>query len=127
MSNFGEQPQQEIPGQMTKDQSRQRLQPLQTGASPGPSTTGISDDAAQTAHDFITKTTRRMSDSQSPRSPGLTDELMQQTHMFWDSTATRRMSHSKHLPDVTSPGMTDQVVEGVLEFVEGAETKSNND
>jgi hypothetical protein len=52
---------------------------------------------------------------------------MQQTHVFWDSTATRRKSHSKHLPDVTLPGMTDHVVEGVLEFVEGTEGKSNND
>jgi hypothetical protein len=64
-----------------------------------------------------------MSDAQSPHSPGLTDELMQQTHVFWDSTATRRTSHSKYLPDVTSPGMTDQVVEGVFEFVEGAQGK----
>lgn len=118
---------QEISGRMTKESARNTLQPLHTADSVGPSTTGISDDAAKTAHDFMASTTRRMSDAQSPHSPGLTDELMQQTHVFWDATATRRKSHSKHLPDVTLPGMTDQVVEGVLEFVEGTEGKSNND
>ena len=118
---------QEISGQMAKESARNALQPLHTADSAVPSTTGISDDTAKTAHDFMTSTTRRMSDAQSPHSPGLTDELMQQTHVFWDSTATRRKSHSKHLPDVTLPGMTDQVVEGVLEFVEGTEGKSNND
>jgi hypothetical protein len=50
---------------------------------------------------------------------------MQQTHVFWDSTATRRKSHSKYLPDVTSPGMTDQIVEGFSRFIEDAEDKSN--
>jgi hypothetical protein len=118
---------QEIAGQMTKEPGRNALQPLQTAHSAHPSTTGISDDTAKTAHDFMVSTTRRMSDAQSPHSPGLTDELMQQTHVFWDATATRRKSHSKYLPDVTLPGMTDQVVEGVLEFVEGTEGKSNND
>ena len=118
---------QQISGQMTKESGRNVLQPLQTADSTHPSTTGISDDTAKTAHDFMASTTRRMSDAQSPHSPGLTDELMQQTHVFWDATATRRKSHSKHLPDVTLPGMTDQVVEGVLEFVEGSEGKSNND
>jgi hypothetical protein len=118
---------QDISGQMTKESGRHALQPLQTADSAAPSTTGISDDTAQTAHDFMASTTRRMSDAQSPHSPGLTDELLQQTHVFWDATATRRKSHSKYLPDVTLPGMTDQVVEGVLEFVEGTEGKSNND
>ena len=118
---------QEISGQMTKESARNALQPLHTADSAAPSTTGISDDTAKTAHDFMASTIRRMSDAQSPHSPGLTDELMQQTHVFWDATATRRKSHSKYLPDVTLPGMTDQVVEGVLEFVEGTEGKSNND
>jgi len=118
-SNLKEQARQEISGQMTKDSGRKALQPLQTA------TTGISDDVAKSAHDFMLSTTRRMSDAQSPHSPGLTDELMQQTHVFWDSTATRRKSHSKYLPDVTLPGMTDQVVEGVFDFVEEAEGKSN--
>ena len=112
---------------MTKESVRNALQPLHTADSAAPSTTGISDDTAKTAHDFMASTIRRMSDAQSPHSPGLTDELMQQTHVFWDATATRRKSHSKYLPDVTLPGMTDQVVEGVLEFVEGTEGKSNND
>jgi hypothetical protein len=110
-------------GQLAKDSARKALQPLQSPESSAHSTTGISEDAAKSAHDFISSTTRRMSDAQSPHSPGLTDELMQQTHVFWDSTATRRTSHSKYLPDVTSPGMTDQVVEGVFEFVEGAQGK----
>jgi hypothetical protein len=114
---------QEISGQKTKESARNALQHLHTADSGPSSTTGISDDTAKTAHDFMTSTTRRMSDAQSPHSPGLTDELMQQTHVFWDSTATRRKSHSKYLPDVTLPGMTDQVVEGVLEFVEGTEGK----
>jgi len=124
-SNLKEQARQEISGQMTKDSGRKALQPLQTADSSAIFTTGISDDTAKTAHDFMVSTTRRMSDAQSPHSPGLTDELMQQTHVFWDSTATRRKSHSKYLPDVTLPGMTDRVVEGVFDFVEGAEGKSN--
>jgi hypothetical protein len=118
---------QETSGQMAKDATRKALQPLHTAGSSADSATGISEETAQTAHDFMLSTTRRMSDAQSPHSPGLTDELMQQTHVFWDSTATRRKSHSKHLPDVTLPGMTDQVVQGMVEFVEGAEGKSNND
>ena len=62
-----------------------------------------------------------MSDAQSPHSPGLTDQLMQDTHVFWDSTATRRESHSKYLPDVTLPGMTDEIIEEAIEFVDAAE------
>jgi hypothetical protein len=120
---------QEMSGQGVQGPTRKTLQPLQTtAASPSaPFTTGISEDTAQTAHDFMRSTMRRMSDAQSPHSPGLTDELMQQTHVFWDSTATRRKSHSKHLPDVTLPGMTDRVVQGMVEFVETAESKSNNE
>lgn len=110
---------------MSKDTAGKRLQPLQTTDSSALSKTGISDDAAKTAHDFMMSTTRRMSDAQSPHSPGLTDELMQQTHVFWDSTATRRQSHSKYLPDVTLPGMTDQVVEGVFDSIDDPEFKSN--
>jgi hypothetical protein len=124
-SALKEQAGQEISGQMSKDTARQKLQHLQTTDSSALSKTGISDDAAKTAHDFMMSTTRRMSDAQSPHSPGLTDELMQRTHVFWDSTATRRQSHSKYLPDVTLPGMTDQVVEGVFDFIEDAEIKSN--
>jgi len=67
--------------------------------------------------------TRRLSDAQSPRSPGLTDQLIHDTHVFWDSTATRRESHSRYLPDVTVPGMTDEVVEEAVEFVEGVEER----
>jgi hypothetical protein len=117
----------EISGQLAQGASRKALQPLQPlqTAAVHSTTTGISKDTAQTAHDFMSSTTRRMSDAQSPHSPGLTDELMQQTHVFWDSTATRRKSHSKHLPDVTLPGMTDQVVQGMVEFVETAEGKSS--
>jgi hypothetical protein len=105
-------------GQMAKDHGRKALNPLQTTDPSAHHTTGISDDTVKTAHDFMASTTRRMSDAHSPHSPGLTDELMQQTHVFWDSTATRRKSHSKHLPDVTLPGMTDQVVEGMSDFAE---------
>lgn len=124
-SNLKEQAGQEVSGQMSKNTARHGLKPLQTTDSSALSTTGISDDVAKTAHDFMTSTTRRMSDAQSPHSPGLTNELMQQTHVFWNSTATRRESHSKYLPDVTSPGITDQVVEGVFDFTEEAEGKSN--
>lgn len=113
--------------QRAKDSGRRSLQSLQTADHSAHSTTGISDDAAKTAHDFISSTTRRMSDAQSPHSPGLTDELLQQTHVFWDSNATRRRSHSKYLPDETLPGMTDQVVEDVSVFVETAEGESHND
>lgn len=114
-----------------QDAAGKTLPPLRTTAAAaatpsGHATTGISEDAAQTAYDFMRSTTRRMSDAQSPHSPGLTDELMQQTHVFWDSTATRRKSHSKYLPDVTLPGMTDRVVQGMVDFVETAEGKSSN-
>jgi hypothetical protein len=102
------------------------MQPLQAPTTDQPtshrrSSSGISDDAAKQAHDFLTGSMRRMSDAQSPHSPGLNDELVKQTHVFWDSTATRRESHSKYLPDVTLPGMTDEVVEEALEFIEGTE------
>lgn len=117
----------------SKDQTstHKPLQPLRTAPNPQhpihhrrTSTTGITDDTAQTAHDFVSSTTRRLSDAQSPHSPGLTDELMQQTHTFWDSTATRRKSHSKYLPDGTVPGMTDQVVGAVGDFVKVTEGES---
>ncbi|KAF7505417.1 hypothetical protein GJ744_000963 [Endocarpon pusillum] len=116
-----------VSGQMAKDPAHKPLQPLQTGQHPTHATTGISDEAAKTAHDFISSTTRRMSDAQSPHSPGLTDELLQQTHVFWDSNATRRKSHSKYLADETLPGMTDQVVEEVSVFVEAAEGEAHHD
>ncbi len=118
---------QEVSGQITKDSARKPVQPLQTVQHSRHTATGISDDAAKTAHDFISTTTRRMSDAQSPHSPGLTDELLQQTHVFWDSNATRRKSHSKYLPDETLPGMTDRVVEDVSVFVEAAEGEGHHD
>jgi len=126
-SDLKDQAPQEMSGQLGKDPARKALQPLKTTRPSADSTTGISEETAQTAHDFMLSTTRRMSDAQSPHSPGLTDELMQQTHVFWDSTATRRKSHSKHLPDVTLPGMTDQVVQGMVEFVEVAEGKTDDE
>ncbi len=118
---------QEVSGEMEKGPARKLVQPLQTTQRSPHAATGISDDAAKTAHDFISSTTRRMSDAQSPHSPGLTDELLQQTHVFWDSNATRRKSHSKYLPDETLPGMTDQVVENVAVFVEAAEGEGHHD
>src|SRR2546423_5414152 len=97
-TNLKDPARQEMSGQRVEEPTRKTLQPLHTATSPtAHSTTGISEDAAQTAQDFMRSTTRRMSDAQSPHSPGLTDELMQQTHVFWDSTATRRKSHSKYL------------------------------
>ena len=126
-SDREDQARQEGSGQMAKGSAQKKLQSLQTVDRSNHSTTGISDDTAKTAHDFISSTTRRMSDAHSPHSPGLTDELMQQTHVFWDSTATRRKSHSKYLPDETLPGITDQVVDDVSVFVEVAEGEGNND
>lgn len=82
---------------------------------------GISDNAAESATNFMRNTTRRLSDSQSPRSPGLTDDLAEKSHRFMDSTATHATSHSKHIPDVTSPGVTDEVVDPLNEFVKNAE------
>jgi hypothetical protein len=104
---------------LSSSATRKSLRPVQTGLST--STTGISDDAAKEAHDFMRSSTRRLSETQSPHSPGLTDQLMQDTHVFWNATATRRESHSKHLPDVTLPGMTDEILEEALEFVDGVE------
>jgi hypothetical protein len=104
---------------LSSSATRKPLRPVQTGLST--STTGISDDAAKEAHDFMLSSTRRLSETQSPHSPGLTDQLMQDTHVFWNATATRRESHSKHLPDVTLPGMTDEILEEALEFVDGVE------
>jgi hypothetical protein len=104
---------------LSSSATRKSLRPVQTGLST--STTGISDDAAKEAHDFMLSSTRRLSETQSPHSPGLTDQLMQDTHVFWNATATRRESHSKHLPDVTLPGMTDEILEEALEFVDGVE------
>lgn len=118
---------QEVSAHMAKDPARKPVQPLQATQHSPHAATGISDNAAKTAHDFISTTTRRMSDSQSPHSPGLTDELLQQTHVFWDSNATRRKSHSKYLPDETLPGMTDQVVEDVSVFVDTAEGEGHHD
>jgi hypothetical protein len=118
-TNLKDQVQPKTLDQMAKGPAGKPLQSLQTPHRPHP--TGISDESAKEAHDFMQSTTRRMSDSQSAHSPGLTDELVQQNHVFWDSNATRRKSHSKYLPDVTLPGMTDEVIEGVLEFEEAAE------
>jgi hypothetical protein len=126
-TNLKDRTHQHVSGHSAKGSSHRTMQPLQTDNPSTHPTTGISDDTAKTAHDFMSSTTRRLSDAQSPHSPGLTDELMQQTHVFWDSNATRRKSHSKYLPDETLPGMTDQVVKDVGVFVDEAERESGHD
>jgi hypothetical protein len=113
-------------------------------AAPGPggssghrrSSSGISDDAAQSAHDFMAGTIRRSSTgvtddaarlarefvrSSKGTGPGLSDELTEKAHTFMEGPAIRRESHSKYLPDVTLPGVTDEIVEEALEFVDGVE------
>ena len=100
------------------------------------SSSGISDEVAKSAHDFMAGTIRRASSgvtddaaraardfmrSSKPSGPGLSDSLTEQTHRFLDGPATHRESHSKHLPDVTIPGMTDEIVEEALEFVDSVE------
>ncbi|KAJ9612254.1 hypothetical protein H2200_003851 [Cladophialophora chaetospira] len=109
------------------------------GASHRRSSSGISDDAAKTAHDFMAGTIRRSSSgvtddaANSAREfmrtskgsgPGLSDDLANKAHTFMEGPATHRESHSKHLPDVTLPGITDEVAEEALEFVDGAEKTS---
>jgi len=111
-----------------------------TGASHRRSSSGISDDAAQTAHDFMAGTIRRSSSGLSDDAaraardfmrsgkgssgPGLNDDLTEKMHTFIDGPATHRESHSKYLPDVTLPGITDEVVEEAVEFVDGVEKTS---
>jgi len=109
---------------------------LPTGASHRRSSSGISDDAAQTAHDFMAGTIRRSSSgvtddaaraarefmrSSKGSGPGLNDDLADKMHQFMQGPATHRESHSKHLPDVTLPGITDEVAEEALEFVDAME------
>lgn len=53
-------------------------------------------------------------------SPGLTDDLADKAHSFF-VTSKRRHSHSKHIPDITEPGLTDKVVQDVGVFEEQAE------
>ncbi|OAP61060.1 hypothetical protein AYL99_03261 [Fonsecaea erecta] len=110
------------------------------GASHRRSSSGISDDAAKSAHDFMAGTIRRSSSgvtddaaraarefvrssssSGSSKAPGLNDDLTQKMHNFMEGPATHRESHSKYLPDVTMPGITDEVVEEAVEFVDGVE------
>ncbi|KIW71198.1 hypothetical protein PV04_03393 [Phialophora macrospora] len=109
---------------------------LPTGASHRRSSSGISDDAAKSAHDFMAGTIRRSSSGvtddaaraarefmHSPKGsgPGLNDDLADKMHRFMEGPATHRESHSKYLPDVTVPGITDEVAEEALEFVDGVE------
>ncbi|KIW27186.1 uncharacterized protein PV07_06948 [Cladophialophora immunda] len=108
------------------------------GASHRRSSSGISDDAAKSAHDFMAGTIRRSSSgvtddaaraardfvrssSASNKAPGLSDDLTQKMHNFMEGPATHRESHSKYLPDVTLPGITDEVVEEAVEFVDAVE------
>ena len=80
------------------------------------SSSGISDDAAKTAHDFMAGTIRRSSsgvtddaasaakefmNNTKGTGPGLDDGLADKMHKFMDGPATHRESHSKYLPDVT--------------------------
>ncbi|KIW56850.1 hypothetical protein PV05_05471 [Exophiala xenobiotica] len=106
------------------------------GTSHRRSSSGISDDVAQSAHDFMSGTIRRSSSgvtddaataahdfmrSAKGTGPGLTDELAEKSHKFMDGPATHRESHSKYVPDVTVPGLTDQIVEEALEFEDNVE------
>jgi len=79
------------------------------------SSSGVTDDAAKAAHDFV-----RLAQGQGKR-PGLNDDLVDKAHKFLDGPATHRTSHSAYLPDVTIPGMTDQIVEEALEFEDSIE------
>ncbi|KAI1617993.1 hypothetical protein EDD36DRAFT_459653 [Exophiala viscosa] len=100
------------------------------------SSSGISDDVAKSAHDFMAVTIRRSSSGISDDAataahnfmrsvkgtgPGLNDDLTEKAHIFMDGPATHCESHSKYLPDVTVPGVTDQIAEEALEFVDNAE------
>ncbi|KIW75886.1 hypothetical protein Z517_10631 [Fonsecaea pedrosoi CBS 271.37] len=110
------------------------------GASHRRSSSGISDDAAKSAHDFMAGTIRRSSSGvtddaaraahdfmrfSSNRAPGLNDDLTQKMHSFMEGPATHRESHSKYLPDVTLPGITDEVVEEAVEFVDAVEKSAS--
>lgn len=107
-----------------------------TGASHHRSSSGISDDAARSAHEFMSGTIRRSSSGVTDEAaqaahdfmrtskgtgPGLNDDLTEKAHKFLDGPATHRESHSKYLPDVTLPGVTDEIAEEALEFVEAVE------
>ncbi|KIX10010.1 uncharacterized protein Z518_01091 [Rhinocladiella mackenziei CBS 650.93] len=107
-----------------------------TGSSHRRSSSGISDDAAKSAHDFMAGAIRRSSSgitdeaakaahdfmqASKASGPGLSDDLTEKAHKFMDGPATHRESHSKHLPDVTLPGITDEIVEEALEFEESVE------
>lgn len=100
------------------------------------SSSGITDDAAKTAHEFMSGTIRRSSSgvtddaartardfmrASKSSGPGLSDDLTDKMHKFMDGPATHRESHSKYLPDVTLPGVTDEIVEEALEFMDGVE------
>ncbi|EXJ62775.1 hypothetical protein A1O7_03214 [Cladophialophora yegresii CBS 114405] len=89
---------------------------LPTGASHRRSSSGISEDAARSAHEFMSGTIRRSSSgvtddaataarefmrSSKDSGPGLNDDLADKMHKFMQGPATHRESHSKHLPDVT--------------------------
>lgn len=93
---------------------------LPTGASHRRSSSGISDEAAKSAHDFMAGTIRRSSSgvtddaarqardfmrttkaTTATSGPGLNDDLTDKMHKFMEGPATHRESHSKHLPDVT--------------------------
>lgn len=114
-----------------------------TGASHRRTSSGISDDAAKSAHDFMAGTIRRSSSgvtddaaraardfmrssssSSGNHGPGLSDDLTEKMHRFMEGPATHRESHSKHIPDVTVPGVTDEIAEEALEFVDGVENSS---
>jgi hypothetical protein len=56
--------------------------------------------------------------------PGLNDDLTDKAHTFMNGPATHRESHSKYLPDVTLPGLTDDIAEEALEFVDTAEKQA---
>lgn len=100
------------------------------------SSSGISDEVATSAHEFMSGTIRRSSTGVTDDAarlarefvrnakgtgPGLSDDLAEKAHKFMDGPATHRESHSKYLPDVTLPGVTDEIVEEALEFVDGVE------
>ncbi|KIW12477.1 hypothetical protein PV08_09754 [Exophiala spinifera] len=103
------------------------------------SSSGISDDVAKSAHDFMAGTIRRSSSGVTDDAamaahefmrrakgtgPGLTDDLTDKAHKFMVGPATHRESHSKYLPDVTVPGLTDQIVEEAVEFEDSIEKSS---
>lgn len=80
------------------------------------SSSGVTDEAATAAHDFMR--------TAKGTGPGLTDDLTDKAHKFMVGPATHRESHSKYLPDVTVPGLTDQIVEEAVEFEDSVEKDS---